>query len=305
MGIIYMLLDGVGLTDTPAPPWTSADLRTIPALLGALPSAQLHVMSDDLLWKPLDATMGVPGLPQSGSGHTALLTGVNASALLGYHQAAFPAATLQRVIEEHSILRRARQLGLRALLATAYPERYWELISSRRLRATAGALAARAAGIDLLSIPEWLAGQALPWDITGEYLQRRRPELAGLPPLTPEEAGRRLAALPRQYELVFYECYLPDFVGHRRIDISHEAALALIDRFLGSLIESRHSGDTLVVVSDHGNIEEPGHRQHTRNPVPLCVVGPGARLFVDLQGIEDVAGMVLRLLGAQNAGQVA
>jgi 2,3-bisphosphoglycerate-independent phosphoglycerate mutase len=296
MTIFYIMVDGVGLAAEPAPPWSSARLRTLPALLGALPTAALRVERAELLWAPLDATMGVPGLPQSGSGHTALYTGQNAAAFQGCHQPAFPGPTLRPLIAEHSLLRRVAQLGLRPYQATAYPASYWELAAARRLKPTAGALAAQAAGLELPSLPDVIAGRALTWDITGAYIGQRRPELAALGSLAPEEAGRRLAALAPDYDLVLFECYLPDFVGHRRIELPHEEPLELVDAFLGGLLAALRPADSVVLVSDHGNLEEPAHRQHTRNPVPLGVVGPAAPFFTSVRAIEEVAPAILKAL---------
>src|SRR5205085_9671094 len=53
-----------------------------------------------------DATLGVGGRPQSASGQTTILTGVNAPALLGYHKQGFPNASLREIIREHSVFLR-------------------------------------------------------------------------------------------------------------------------------------------------------------------------------------------------------
>src|SRR5258708_32643199 len=50
-----------------------------------------------------DACLGVDGRPQSASGQTTILTGINAPTLLGYHKQGFPNQKLLEVIKEHSI----------------------------------------------------------------------------------------------------------------------------------------------------------------------------------------------------------
>jgi len=50
-----------------------------------------------------DACLGVDGRPQSASGQTTILTGVNAPAAVGYHKQGFPNAPLLDIIREHSI----------------------------------------------------------------------------------------------------------------------------------------------------------------------------------------------------------
>src|SRR5690625_2425934 len=50
-----------------------------------------------------DATLGVPGRPQSATGHTALLTGVNASAAIGQHLLGFPNAPLRELLRRQNL----------------------------------------------------------------------------------------------------------------------------------------------------------------------------------------------------------
>jgi phosphopentomutase len=68
-----------------------------------------------------------------------------------------------------------------------------------------------------------------------------------------------------------------------------------VDGLLGGLFEARPEGATVVVCSDHGNIEDSAFKGHTTNPVPLLVVGPGARaaLWEEVRAITDVSGAIL------------
>src|SRR5262245_15341106 len=52
---------------------------------------------------PTDPSLGVEGRPQSASGQTTILTGVNAPLTLGYHKQGFPNAALLEIIDRHSI----------------------------------------------------------------------------------------------------------------------------------------------------------------------------------------------------------
>ena len=82
----------------------------------------------DSTLRALDACLGVPGLPQSATGQTALFTGVNAPALVGDHVTAFPTEPLREVIAEHSLLKQAAESGCRVLFANAHSERFWQMI---------------------------------------------------------------------------------------------------------------------------------------------------------------------------------
>ena len=48
-----------------------------------------------------DPRLGVEGRPQSASGQTTILTGVNVPGLLGYHKQGFPNERMREVLREH------------------------------------------------------------------------------------------------------------------------------------------------------------------------------------------------------------
>jgi len=52
------------------------------------------------------------------------------------------------------------------------------------------------------------------------------------------------------------------------------------------------SQDTLLISSDHGNVESIAAPAHTRNPVPLLVVGPGVAAFANVESIVGVADAI-------------
>src|SRR5215207_10359921 len=60
-----------------------------------------------------DATLGVEGRPQSASGQTTILTGVNAPATLGYHKQGFPNEAMREIIRRHSIFLQLERAGVR------------------------------------------------------------------------------------------------------------------------------------------------------------------------------------------------
>lgn len=297
MKMLVCFIDGVGLTDPPAAPWLGARLPALGRLLGETPGAGLLIGRPGLAFRALDATLGVAGLPQSGTGHTTLWTGRNAPALLGRHYPAYPAPSQRPLIAESNLFGAALALGRRPLLATVHRSDYWALVASRQQRATAAALAAQAAGLALPTVDDYLAGRALPWDITTEFM-RRWGAFDGLPEVTADEAGRRLARLLAEADLVHYECYLPDFVGHERIAAGPGQVLELIDGLIGGIVAELPAGASLLVVSDHGNLEEPWHKRHTRNPVPLLVVGPAARFAADAADLTHVTPLILAALAA-------
>jgi 2,3-bisphosphoglycerate-independent phosphoglycerate mutase len=299
MAVLFVFLDGLGL----APAGEQNPLGQVPMphlarLLGGPLTLEGAVKrgGTDLVLRALDACLGIPGLPQSATGQTTLFTGVNAAALMGEHLTAYPTAPLREVIAEHSLLKRAAEAGKRVILANAHSERFWEMIRQRKRRLGASTLTALAAGVPIPTLADLAEGQAVLWDLTHEiassYLQY------DLPTLPAAEAGARLAQLAGQYDLVFFESFLPDLAGHGRIEPAW--VLTRLDDFLSGILAHLLPATTLVLCSDHGNLEDTSTKLHTKNPVPLLAYGPGAGWFRAAEDLTHVAPAILRLLTETN-----
>ncbi len=297
--VVFVFLDGVGLGPaTENNPFWTADTPVLRRLLGGplVNGVQLNGRANTIPVRCLgiDATLGVPGLPQSGSGQTALFTGVNAAQVAGTHVFAFPTERLRQVIAEHSILKRAVAQGLRATLANAYSDGYWTWVQDkRRGRHSATTLTNMAASLPFRTFDDLHQGRAVYWDITHEIARERfNPDLEMVPA---SEAGRRLAQLASDYHLVLYESFITDLAGHKRLPWPIESTLNRVDALLGGLIDSRPEGATIVVCSDHGNVEDRTFKGHTTNPVPLLVIGPGAEdpVWDGATAITDVPEAIL------------
>jgi hypothetical protein len=296
MSIIFVFLDGVGLAPAGSDnPLVAADMPELCALLGGPLTAERAQARDGLLLKGIDATLGVPGLPQSGTGQTALLAGINAAALHGRHQPHVPPVALRPLLAQRSIFRRVIERDGRATFANAFGPGYWAGVAARRIRRSASVIAALGADLRLRDLDDLRAGRALAWDITGAALRAREPG-AAIPIVAPRTAGANLARLASDHELVFYESFLPDLAGHGRLPIGVAAVMAAIDGLLGGVLAARRPQDTLLVASDHGNVESIAAATHTRNPVPLLAVGPAAPLFAAVESITDVADAIINAI---------
>ncbi|GAB4211590.1 MAG: metalloenzyme [Roseiflexaceae bacterium] len=296
MAVIFFFLDGVGLAPAgPDNPLSTTPMPALAALLGGPLTSEQPQQRPGLLLKPIDATLGVGGLPQSGTGHTALLAGVNAAALYGRHQPAYPPVALRPLLAEHNLLRRVIERGGRATFANVFVPEYWQAITERRRRQPASVIAAEGAGLRFRTLDDLRAGAGLSWDITGAAL---REQVGPSVPVVPaRQAGANLARLADDHDLVFFECFLPDLAAHGRLPGGLDAALALVDDCLGGVLAALGPGSTLLLTSDHGNAESLAAPAHTRNPVPLLAVGPQALAFAAVADIAGVAGAVLASLG--------
>jgi hypothetical protein len=211
---------------------------------------------------------------------------------VGEHVTAFPTSALREVIAEHSFLKRASEAGARVLFANAHSEQFWQMVREKKRRMGASTLTALAAAAPIPTLADLSEGRAVLWDITHEVASQHLGY--ELPLVRAEEAGARLARLARGYDLVLYESFLTDLAGHRRLEA--DWVLTRVDSLVSGLLAHREADTTVVVCSDHGNIEDGTSKSHTTNPVPLLVVGPGAPRFRQATTITDVTPAILSLL---------
>lgn len=285
MPLLFVFIDGLGLgaPDPETNPFMHARMPHLKALTGLSRLTAMDVPYRSALAeiRAIDACLGVPGLPQSASGQTAILTGQNAPAILGHHQSGYPTPTLVRILEEHSVFLQLKQLGHSSAFANTFTREYFERVESRvgRARHSATTTAALSGGVELGLIDSYSAGKTISYDITGEVLRS-----FGYPVeiRSPQEAGRVLARLLRKRDFVLFEFFLTDRAGHKQDMEEAIRLLERIDGLLGGILEEMSwTDDTLLITSDHGNVEDLSTRTHTRNAVPLIVAGAGRQKFAD------------------------
>jgi hypothetical protein len=289
ISFLLVFLDGLGLAKAGDnnPLGKPGAMPLLTKRLGQPLLAGLSIRQRDRLLKPIDATLQVPGLPQSATGQTTLYTGQNAALFLGRHQSGFASGSLRQLIDHYGLFSQAIARGHTATLANAYSPDYFYAISQRKRRYSVCTLLNLAANLPFRMQYEYEQGKALFWDIVGNSPVLRRP------PISPAVAGQRLAQLSGEYGITLFECYLCDYAGHSQ-DISKAISyLQRIDTFLESVIAHLPPSLTLIVTSDHGNIEDTSTKRHTLNPVPLWVVGPQAK---DFESVEDLTGITPKIL---------
>lgn len=303
MRLLFIFLDGVGLGEDNAQinPFARAELQTLSELIDGrrlvAKSAPCDTQRATLM--SLDACLGVKGMPQSASGQTALLTGKNVPAELGYHYGPKPNAELREYVKNGNLFSSLVEMGKRVAFLNAYPPRYFEGIASgKRLRATF-AFAATCAGIKIREQEDLFRGEALSADFTGEGW-RNHLGIADTPLLTPYESGVQLHRLASQYDFAFFEYWLSDYIGHRQDMEAACTHLKELDQVLQGLLDVWNDVDGLILLtSDHGNLEDLSTRRHTLNPVPALCIGARdmrRRFCENLKDLSDIAPAILRLL---------
>jgi len=303
--VLLVFLDGVGIgpADPERNPFVRAHLPNLRRLLGGrLPvaddlGADSRMEAAGAVLVAADATLGVAGVPQSGTGQTSLLTGRNAAAEYGRHFGPWVPTGLRPLLQAENLLSRAAAAGGRAAFANAYPIASIEADPRIFRRPAAPPLAARAAGVLVRDLAELARGEAVASSITNDrWIERLG---SGLAQVTADEAGRRLERIASGAEVTLFAHYDTDHAGHRGGMEGAVAALEKVDAFLGGLADALPDDALLVVGSDHGNVED-ATGGHTLNPVPVLLHGAGAGDAAE--GIRDLSGVVpaiLRVLGVE------
>jgi len=295
--VLFIFLDGVGIgvRDPATNPFLQAELTTLDSVLGGqMPHLENpECRHGDCIVFPLDPLLGVAGLPQSGTGHAALLTGENAPALYGRHFGPWVPVRLRPLVEERNVLTRAQAEGHRCAFANAYPK---EFHGSPWARRPAGpVLAALAAGLLTRKAEALARGDALSSEIVNSAWKTRLGYTA-LPDVTPLGAGRNLARIANGFDFTFFAHYATDYAGHRRKMPEATRALERVDSFLDGVLEGLSPDILLVVASDHGNLEDIT-TGHTLNPVFTLLKGPMAHPLRDGKTrITDIPGLILAAL---------
>lgn len=258
-----------------------------------------------------DARLGVEGRPQSATGHTTLLTGVNAAQVIGKHLLGFPNERLRQLLQERSLFRDLVARGRSGAYANAYRCAYLDALDlahqhatlpepplpvpARRIRPSASTCAVRAAGKTFRTFDDLRQGTALYHDLTNE-----QPIDVGcaVPRRTPAEAAEILHEVGGRHDLVMFEFFRTDEAGHAQDFEAADRALAELDDFLRRLIERLRPGDGLLVTSDHGNLEDLSVRQHSHAPVPVLGFGTAAAVAPKIRSILEVHPALLALASA-------
>jgi 2,3-bisphosphoglycerate-independent phosphoglycerate mutase len=292
--LLFLFLDGVGLgarVDTN--PFAVAKTPFLEALLGSKLTQGLEPLASPYLtFRHLDAKLGFEGLPQSATGQTTLLTGKNGAAIMQGHYGPYPGPTLKSELDQGTLFSEVMALGKRASLSNLYPPGYFRALETKQQKYNVPVYAALQADLKLLRIDDYRTGQAISVDMTGDYLHRHD---ATLTPLFPSAMGKRLAQLANRHHFTFFDLWLTDQAGHRWSLKDCVTLIETLDAFVRGVVESLEDA-TLLITSDHGNLEDKTVKTHTFADVPLIVLGKEAKLFRSATSILDVAAIIRQCL---------
>jgi 2,3-bisphosphoglycerate-independent phosphoglycerate mutase len=288
MSFLLILLDGVGVgeNDPERNPFARLPSRYFPRR-----GVKISPPFGGIV-RQIDASLSMPGSPQSATGQTSILTGINASKAIGKHLSGLPNRELMEIIAEYNILKLLKERGKRVAFANAYRPDFFNRLMSRISVTTASSLAS---SLKFFTIEDINKGKAIYQDFTNRFLIRR-----GYPTseLTPEEAGIRLAEISSSYDFTLYEYFKTDIAGHRADLPAACLLISELEGFLQSLL-SRFDLErgTVAIISDHGNLEDLSIKEHTENPVPLLAFGKEKKsLISEVAALTDITPTILNLL---------
>lgn len=296
--VLMLFLDGVGIgkKDPVYNPFFKYEFRTFTELFGAIPSLNnKYLEGKNKFLFPVDAQLGVNGLPQSGTGQTSIFCGVNAAKMIGKHFGPYPYSTLIPVIKEKNILLHYKKEGRKVFFANAYPKVFFDYISPGKIRLSVTSLSCLLSGIRLNRVTDVRRGKALTAEITGA----RWNEKLGynLKIIKPQTAARRLLRIANRNHFTLYEYFLTDHLGHGRYDGSAETALRILDEFLYTIFNEMDLQKTTVILcSDHGNFEDLSVKTHTINPALTITAGKKSKQLADrIKNISQIKKAITEL----------
>lgn len=297
MKTVMLFIDGLGLAPGgPANPLASAPTPNLRRLLSGTPLTMEAVghHGEKAALFAIDATLGVPGLPQSATGQTTLFTGVNAAKVLGSHVRGFPTEPLRQILRQEGMTKKIIEKGYTATFLNSYRPLFFELTPDDVQYFSASTLLNMYAGLPFRTFADMAAGRAVYNDITNRFLVDNGYDVE---PRTPEEAGRILATVAADYDFLLFEHFKSDTVGHKADVAAATEVIEFLDCFIGSIIDNLDLENTLLIVtSDHGNLEDSTTGSHTLNPVPLLLAGAGCHKLPPVSDLTGVAPLVFAAL---------
>ncbi len=290
MSVLLFFIDGLGIGSRgPFNPFDGLD--------DAEPLAIFHDEEPKTILEgiviPTDACLGVEGRPQSASGQTTILTGINVPATLGYHKQGFPNSAMLEILRDHSLFLQLTRAGIEPItFANTYTQRFFD---ERPRWVSATTAAVEAAGLNFRTVTDLRAGRAVYQDFTNAMLIGRGEEVN---PRTPNEAASVLARIISENRFTLYEYFITDKVGHAQDMPAARMVLRNLARLIRELlmrIDLHHT--SVILTSDHGNIEDLSSRNHTLNPVPTIVWGANKEWIAGrIKSLADITPAIVEAL---------
>jgi hypothetical protein len=306
MGFTFIFLDGTGIgKSNKENPFFAAS----PSILKLWGKSEPGL--DNLIIKSINSTLGIEGIPQSATSQTTIYTGINIPKLLGKHFGSFPNKKMRKIIKEENIFKKLIQIGKKPKFVNAYPM-HSKIFSypnieisdsgtllfsenfprkyKKRISVTTAMIVSNL--ITPSNEKDIISGNSLYQDFTNLSLIKLGLKIHEI---SPGNAGKILNSISKNYDFSLYEYFQTDIYGHRKSFKEQIKLIRRLDRMIESLINNSDPKlDTILITSDHGNLEDSTTKSHTLNPVPLIVWGKGRKMLTNSIGtLTDITPAII------------
>ena len=291
--MILLFIDGVGIGDNEPDFNPCASSET-----GIFNSVPLPL---DGFKVGLDANLNTDGLPQSATGQTAIYTGINTAQLIGRHLFGFPNNPLRNLLATESLFVKLTEQGKTCRFLNAFRPLFFtspEIFKDMRMSATTEMN--RAAGLPFNTIHEIKKGRALYHDYSNRVLRDLHFKM---PEFSASDAAETMLNVSHEFDLLLYEYFETDRAGHDRDLKNAIFEIHKVEKLIVEIVKRINLIDTiLIVISDHGNIEDLRTKSHTRNPAFCAVWNNGdEKALLSLKSITDIYGYIMQTLNTKKS----
>jgi len=295
--VLFVFLDGVGIgeNDKSINPFVSGEIPFLKNIFGLNPTiTNPTIQKNDRFVFPVDANLDVDGLPQSGSGQTAIFTGINAAQIIGKHFGPFPHSEHIPLLQNESIYSFLAKMNRKVCFANAYPPVFFEYLLKGKKRTSVSTMACKLNGVKINTVEDLLNHKALTAEVTNHRWKQRLN--IDLPIISIDEAVEILLKIAGKNDFTFYEYFLTDHFGHGRNLIERKENLNILSEFLVKLINA-NTDFSVFISSDHGNIEDMSVKTHTRNPALGLSAGAHSAYLADrIKSLTDIKKTLIEVI---------
>lgn len=300
--IFYFFIDGIGFgedDETINPFAKYAKGFFLPLAKKSLPK---NSKLNSAKYLQTDASMGVKGLPQSATGQTAIWTGIKAPEILNRHVSGYPSFTLRKIINELSCMKVLEERDKKVAFLNAYSPVYFTHMQNKPKLISASTMIQLASKIPLLPLESILEDKGIFMDINHEFLREfaknfLEPDHALMKIRDPYTVGKNVLSNYKDHDLVLYEYFLTDKMGHEQNWNRLETIIETVEKFIDGVIDSMDESDLLIITSDHGNSEDLSVDTHTKNLVPCFLYGNYDDSFLEIRELSDILPNIYSKLG--------
>lgn len=264
---LMIFIDGVGIgkKDYQYNPFFKYQFKMFTETIGEIPHLEKPEISvNGINVFPVDALLGVPDIPLSGTGQTSIFCGINAQKILGKHFGPYPHSSLIPLIKEKNIFKEFLKRKKKVTFVNAYPKVFFDYVKKGNRILSTTTLSCLLSNIRLNKIKDIHDGKALSADIENYRLISKMNYK--LPLYTPEKAAKRLLRIAGENHFTLFEYFYTDHLGHGRNLELFDRTINVLDNFILYILKNLPLNMTLIICSDHGNFEDLSIKAHTLNP---------------------------------------